>query len=82
VCECRRIPALEVGTDVYDFFKRGGQKIGNLEFPILEVQKSSVDADFYLLTHFSPFAQDGSLIKLVLNRQERHTLAWLKTKKP
>jgi hypothetical protein len=62
---------LEVGNRwTYDVFNEGGQKIGNLEFGVQEYRIVS-GRSFYLLTQF-PFAEDGSMIKLVrYDRQER-----------
>src|SRR5213079_1170167 len=65
---------LEVGNRwVYDVFNEGGQKTGSTEFAVQE-RRIVGGRSFYLLTQF-PFAQDGSLIKLVrFDRQERQYL--------
>src|SRR5438105_1673588 len=62
---------LEVGNRwVYDLFNEGGQKIGNVEFAVLDYRIVG-GRSFYSLTEF-PFAENGKLIKQVrYDRQER-----------
>jgi hypothetical protein len=68
---------LEVGNRwVYDVFNEGGQKTASVEFAIMEHRIVS-GRSFYLFTQF-PFAEDGSMIKLVrYDREERQYVRML-----
>src|SRR6516165_642123 len=62
---------LEVGNRwVYDVFNEAGQKIGNVEFGVVDYRIVG-GRSFYGLTHF-PFVTEGDMIKFVrYDRQER-----------
>jgi hypothetical protein len=62
---------LEVGNRwVYDVFSESGQKIGNVEFGVVDYRIVG-GRSFYGLTHF-PFVTEGDMIKFVrYDRQER-----------
>ena len=62
---------LEVGNRwVYDIFNEAGQKIGNVEFGVVDYRIAG-GRSFYGLTHF-PFVTEGDMIKYIrYDRQER-----------
>src|SRR6516162_10761409 len=62
---------LEVGNRwVYDVFNESGQKIGNVEFGVVDYRIVG-GRSFYGLTHF-PFVTEGDMIKYIrYDRQER-----------
>jgi hypothetical protein len=62
---------LEVGNRwVYDVFNDAGQKIGNLEFAVVDYRIAG-GRSFYGLTHF-PFVTEGDMIKYIrYDRQDK-----------